>query len=141
VTDWVVSHTSLFTPPTAREKLIRLVDLRVWFAACEMVARRCACPAPLPRRFGLDELRRLTGLSPKRLRESLRRLGAARLLGWSESAITFPASPDIVPLRDRDGFEQFLVRIPNHRRLVKMMHTGVAAPSVRKPAVACCAQY
>jgi hypothetical protein len=101
-----------------REKLIRLVDLRVWFAACEMVARRCASPAPLPRRFGIDELRQLTGLSAKRLRESLRRLGAARLLGWSESAITFPASPEIVPLRDRNGFEQFLGRIPNHRRLV-----------------------
>jgi hypothetical protein len=101
-----------------REKLIRLVDLRVWFAACEMVARRCACPGPLPRRFGFDELQRLTGLSARRLRESLRRLGAARLLGWSESAITFPASPDIVPLRDRSGFEQFLDRIPNHRRLV-----------------------
>ena len=83
-----------------------------------MVARRCGSPAPLPRRFGLDELQRLTGLSPKRLRESLRRLEAARLLGWSESAITFPASPEIVPLRDRDGFRQFLDRIPNHRRLV-----------------------
>jgi hypothetical protein len=101
-----------------REKLIRLVDLRVWFAACEMVARRCASPAPLPRRFGIDELRQLTGLSAKRLRESLRRLAVARLLGWSESAITFPASPGIVPLRDRNGFEQFLGRIPNHRRLV-----------------------
>src|SRR5262249_46266739 len=55
------------------ENLIRLVDLRVWFAACEMVARRCGRATPLPRRFGLDELRRLTGLSTKRLKDSLRR--------------------------------------------------------------------
>jgi hypothetical protein len=100
------------------EKLIRLVDLRVWFAACEMVARRCGTPTPLPRRFGLDELQRLTGLSPKRLKDSLRRLTAARLLSWSKAAITFPASPETVPLRDRDGFRDFLDRIPNHRRLV-----------------------
>src|SRR5262249_32741843 len=74
------------------ENLIRLVDLRVWFAACEMVARRCGRPTPLPHRFGLDELQRLTGLSPKRLKDSLRRLTAARLLSWSKSAITFPAT-------------------------------------------------
>jgi hypothetical protein len=103
-----------------REKLIRLVDLRVWFAACEMVARRCRRPSPLPRRFGLDELQRLTGLSPRRLRDSLRRLEAARLLSWSESAIRFPASAEAVPLSDRDGFRCFLDRIPNHRRLVPL---------------------
>jgi hypothetical protein len=101
-----------------REKLIRLVDLRVWFAAWEMRARRCRTPSPLPRRFGLDELRRLTGLSPKRLKASLRRLEAAGLLAWSESAIGFPGSPEAVPFADRDGFRRFLDRIPNHRRLV-----------------------
>jgi hypothetical protein len=98
--------------------LIRLVDLRVYFAACEMVARRCNRPAPLPSRYGLGELKRLTGLSPKRLRDSLRRLQAARLLAWSESAITFPASPGVVPLADRDGFRDFLDEVPNRRRLV-----------------------
>ena len=86
-----------------REKLIRLVDLRVWFAAWEMRARRCRRPAPLPRRFGLEELAGLTGLSPRRLKDALRRLEAARLLGWSESAVEFPASPEAVPLPDRDA--------------------------------------
>ena len=83
-----------------------------------MRARRCRRPAPLPRRFGLGELQGLTGLSPKRLKASLRRLEAARLLAWSESAIAFPASAEGVPLSDRDGFQRFLGRIPNHRRLV-----------------------
>ena len=45
------------------EKLIRLVDLRVWFAAWEMRSRRCRRPGPLPCRFGLDELRGLTNES------------------------------------------------------------------------------
>jgi hypothetical protein len=101
-----------------REKRIRLVDLRVWFGACEMVARRCGRQAPLHCRYGLDELQRLTGLSTRRLKDSLRRLKAARLLSWSKSAITFPASPEVVTLRDRAGFRDFLDRIPNHRRLV-----------------------
>lgn len=59
----------------------------------------------------------ITGLSPKRLRESLRRLEAARLLTWSESAIGFPASPEVVPLPDRADFRRFLDAIPNHQRL------------------------
>jgi hypothetical protein len=101
-----------------REKLIRLVDLRVWFAAWEMRARRCRTPSPLPRRFGLDELRQLTGLSIKRLKASLRRLEAAGLLAWAEAAIAFPGSPEAVPFPDRDGFRRFLDSIPNHRRLV-----------------------
>jgi hypothetical protein len=100
------------------EKLIRLVDLRVYFAAWEMQARRGQRPAPLPRRFGLGELQRLTGLSLKRLKASLRRLVHAGLLAWSESAIAFPVSIDGVPLSDRDGFRQFLDHIPNRRRLV-----------------------
>jgi hypothetical protein len=100
------------------EKLIRLVDLRVWFAAWEMRARRCRTPSPLPRRFGLGELQRLTGLSVRRLKASLRRLEAAGLLVWSESAIGFPVSVEGVPLSDRDGFRRFLDGIPNHRRLV-----------------------
>jgi hypothetical protein len=100
------------------EKLIRLVDLRVWFAAWEMRARRCRTPSPLPRRFGLGELQGLTGLSRKRLKASLRRLEAAGLLIWSESAIAFPVSIEGVPLADRDGFHRFFDQISNPRRLV-----------------------
>jgi hypothetical protein len=101
-----------------REKLIRLVDLRVWFAAWEMRARRCRRPAPLPGRFGLEELERLTGLSARRLADALRRLEAARLLGWSESAVEFPALPATIPLPDRAAFARFLNRIPNYGRRV-----------------------
>jgi hypothetical protein len=100
------------------EKLIRLVDLRVWFAAWEMRARRCRRPAPLPRRYGLGELQGLTGLSLKRLKAALRLLEDVGLLAWSESAIAFPVSVEGVPLSDRDGFRAFLGRIPNRRRMV-----------------------
>jgi hypothetical protein len=102
------------------ERIIRLVDLRVWFAAWEMRARRCRRPAPLPGRFGLEELGRLTGLSARRLVDALRRLEAARLLNWSQSAVEFPALPGTVPLPDRVAFARFFDQIPNHGRRVPM---------------------
>ena len=101
-----------------REKFIRLADLRVWFAAWEMRARRCRLPSPLPRRYGLRELDRLTGLAPKRLKAALRRLEAAGLLRWSESAIEFPAPSEALAVLDGDGFRRFLDAIPNHQRRV-----------------------
>jgi hypothetical protein len=72
----------------------------------------------MPRRFGLEELAGLTGLSPRRLRDALHRLESARLLDWSESAVEFPASAGAVLAPDRDAFERFLDGIPNHDRLV-----------------------
>jgi hypothetical protein len=114
-----------------RENLIRLADLRVWFAAWEMRARRCRLPSPLPRRFGLGELAKLTGLSPRRLKAAIRRLEAARLLAWSEAAITFPAHAESPERLGGDGFRPFFDRIPNHdrkvpvpRRILRMLAAG-----------------
>jgi hypothetical protein len=101
-----------------RIKHIRLVDLRVWFAAHEMDARRCRVGPDLPRRFTVEELRNLTGLPLRRLRDSLRRLRAAQLLGWSEDALGFPDSTDDLPVDDPDDFRAFLNRIPNPNRKV-----------------------
>jgi hypothetical protein len=102
------------------EAIIRLGDLRVWFACWEMRARRCRVPSPLPRRFGLEELERLTGLAPRRLRAAIRRLETARLLDWSEGAISFPAAAEALAVLDGDGFRHFLGQIPNQRRRVPM---------------------
>jgi hypothetical protein len=101
-----------------RQRAIRLADLRVWFAAWEMRSRRCLRPAPLPRRFGLVELARLTGLSTRRLTPALRRLQDARLLDWSESAIEFPAPSEALAGLDALAFRRFLDGIPNRQRRV-----------------------
>ena len=101
-----------------RHKLIRLVDLRVWFAAHEMDARRCRVGQDFTPKFNLRELKRLTGLSIKRLKDSLRRLQAARLLNWSEAALGFPESTDGLPGGDTDDFGAFLGQIPNPERKV-----------------------
>jgi hypothetical protein len=101
-----------------QENLIRLADLRVYFACWEMRARRCRRPSLLPRRFGLGELARLTGLSPGRLMAAIRRLEAARLLRWSEAAIRFPAAAEAMAGLEGDGFRRFFDRLPNHDRRV-----------------------
>jgi hypothetical protein len=103
---------------TYRQRIIRLADLRVWFAAWEMRARRCGRPSPLPRRFGLGELARLTGLAPRRLRAAIRRLEAARLLRWSEAAVGFPAAAEALAGLDGDDFRRLFDFIPNHDRRV-----------------------
>jgi hypothetical protein len=114
-----------------QQDLIRLADLRVWFAAWEMRARRCRLPSPLPRRFGIGELGRLTGLSHRRLKAAIRRLEAARLLRWSEAAVGFPAAAEALALLDRDGFKRFFDQIPNHgrrvpvpRRILRLLASG-----------------
>ena len=101
-----------------RSKLIRLVDLRVWFATHEAAARRCGVEKDSPRRFNLEELRKLTGLSLKRLKESVKRLQAARLLNWSETALAFPGSLDEWPVDGQADFRAFLDQIPNRERKV-----------------------
>jgi hypothetical protein len=113
------------------EGVIRLADLRVWFAAWEMRARRCRLPSPLPRRFGLGELAKLSGLSPRRLKAAIRRLEAARLLAWSDAAIAFPAPAEPLERIGGDGFRHFFDRIPNHdrkvpvpRRILRLLAAG-----------------
>jgi hypothetical protein len=113
------------------QDLIRLADLRVWFACWEMRARRCRLPSPLPRRFGMNELAKLTGLSPRRLKAAIRRLEAARLLSWSETAVAFTLAAEALAGLDGDGFRRFFDRIPNHdrkvpvpRRILRMLAAG-----------------
>ena len=124
-----------------RRKLIRLVDLRVWFAAHEMDARRCRIEQDFTPKFSLRELKRLTGLSVKRLKDSLRRLQAAKLLSWSETALGFPESTDCVPEADADDFATFLDQVPNAdrkipvpRRILRLL-AGGARPALIATAV------
>ncbi len=77
-----------------RTRLIQLQDLRVWFAAHEIVARRCQLapnqvPAYTPR-----ELHGLVGGGAgAHHRASLRRLDTHGLLTWSNTTLTFATSP------------------------------------------------
>lgn len=101
-----------------RLKLIRLVDLRVWFAFHEMDARRCLVEHPLIGKFTTHEARKLTGLSAKRIKDSLRRLQDARLVEWTPSGLSFPDSAGDSPVTKTLDFQTFLDGIPNPNRKV-----------------------
>jgi|LNFM01.1.fsa_nt_gb hypothetical protein len=95
------------------EGLIRIPDLRAWFACHEAKARRCGGKGRGEARFNLDEIRGLTGVPVSKLRGSIGRLEAAGLLAWSESALSFGDGHDL-----GDGFATFLSELPNNARRV-----------------------
>src|SRR4051794_25724271 len=81
-------------------------DFRAWLAAQEMLARRCGLDGGRVPAYGLAELAQLLGVQERTARASLRRLGAAGLVVWSEEAIIFPPPPAIPmggPLEDTIG--------------------------------------
>ena len=81
-----------------RNNFIRLVDLRVWFAAHETAARRCRVRQDYPRRFNLEELRNLTGLSLKSAQALGRQTPGRKAPELVRRPIGFPDSPDQVPV-------------------------------------------
>jgi len=100
-----------------RHQRIRLLDLRVWFAAHELVARRCGLKPGQHPAYTLDELHGLVGgVGGEYLRASLHRLEAAGLLSWSNSAITFATTPGALQGEDRSSLQAMLAGIPNNRR-------------------------
>lgn len=95
------------------EGLIRIADLRAWFACQEANARRSNGKGGEAPQFVLDEIRGLTGVPVSKLRGSIGRLEAAGLLAWSESALSFGDGHDL-----GDGFAAFLSELPNNARRV-----------------------
>src|SRR4029453_10740284 len=77
-----------------RTRLIQLRDFRIWFAAQEMVARRCQIDAGQVPVYTPGELHGLVGgVGGEHLRTSLRRLDALGLLIWPSTTLTFARSP------------------------------------------------
>jgi len=95
------------------EKLIRIADLRAYFACQEANARRSNGKGGEAPRFVLEEIRGLTGVPVSKLRGSIKRLEAAGLLSWSESALTFGDGSGLGP-----RFVAFLSKLPNNARRV-----------------------
>lgn len=108
------------------EKLIRIADLRAYFACQEANARRSNGKGGEAPRFVLEEIRGLTGVPVSKLRGSIKRLEAAGLLSWSESALTFGDGSGLGP-----RFVAFLSKLPNNdrrvpvpRRIVRLIAGG-----------------
>jgi hypothetical protein len=119
-----------------RSRLIQLMDFRVWFAAQEMVARRCQIAAGQVPDYTPRELHGLVGgVGGEHLRASIRRLDTLGLLTWASTSLTFAASPtDLRRVHDLTGFQTMLQattnphrRVPVPRQAVRLIAGGLKA--------------
>ena len=103
-----------------RVRHIELIDLRVWFAAQEMVARRCQLqPDQVPNFFPTELHGLVGGVGGEYLRASLRRLAALGLLIWSHTQLTFATSPaDVLGHHDLTDLHTMVHALPNTQRRV-----------------------
>lgn len=99
--------------------IIRLYDLRVWFACFEAVARRCdVAPDRFPR-YTFEEIFRLVGgADPGAIQTAVGRLSKAGLLEWSERQIRLPAAMSRVENGRDPDLGQMIELVVNHRRKV-----------------------
>src|SRR5713101_2268919 len=119
-----------------RTRLIQLMDFRVWFAAQEMVARRCQLAPDHVPDYTSKELHGLVGgVGGEHLRASLRRLHTLGLLTWSSTRLTFATAPtDLRGVEDLSDFftmHQVIVnnrrRVPVPRQAVRLIAGGLKA--------------
>jgi len=106
-----------------RAKIIRLVDLRVWLACHELVARRTAARKGVAPRYTIAELHKLVGgVGGKRLEASVRRLTAAGFLHWTSVRIELRGEI-AADVEAHTVSPKRLVPVP--RRLVRYLAGGV----------------
>jgi hypothetical protein len=98
-----------------QQRRIGIVDVRVWLAAHELVARRCRVEPGQKMLYRTDELERLVG-NAHSIQQSLRRLAQAGLLWWDEAQITFPE--EATSMDECEAVHAMLEQIPNHKRRV-----------------------
>lgn len=102
-----------------RTEKIRLLDLRVWLACFELVARRCRLQKGRFPRYQWREIQPLTGLADAgHVRRAVGRLQEVGLLRWDETRITFPASARDVRVADADTMHAWIRTVPNRQRKV-----------------------
>lgn len=115
--------------------LVRWYDLRVWFACQEAVARRCGARKGIPMRYSAAEIHALVGgAGGEHVRAAIRRLEAAGLLCWSESAITFGNSSEEIRSEDLSGLWMMVEDLgqPNRKVPVPRRTIRFIAAAARK---------
>jgi len=112
---------------------IQLKDLRVWFGALELVARRCGLKDEREACYTTKELRKfVAGRGGEE--DSIRHLEAVGLLSWSETEITFAKEVSELCIPDVSTLHEMLSRIQNNRRKVpvpRQIVRFIASPSKR----------
>lgn len=119
----------------SRTRELRPLDLRVWLASFEAVARRCGAWNGCRVAYSTGELRELTGAASDRsVRESLRRLERTGLLTWRHTGVEHAATVEEValaqpgPMLDALGLVATPTRrVPVPRRLVRELCRATSA--------------
>jgi hypothetical protein len=73
-----------------RARPLGIGDFRAWLACHELMARRCTVNDDRAPAYTFVELAKLLKVTERRARASVRRLGDAGLIEWSDEAIGFP---------------------------------------------------
>ena len=98
-----------------QQRLICIVDLWVWFAAYELVARRCQVKPGHVVYYRTEELSDLVS-GTHSMASSLRKLARANLLHWHANTLTFPDDRSIQ--QDSAAVQAMLEQITNRHRLI-----------------------
>ena len=102
-----------------RRGFVTRLDIRVWLACFEAVARRCRVPRGCVARFTVVELRELVGSdSDEEIRRSIRRLTARGLVCWSEASVRVGQPVRALCNDEQADLDEHLAQVPNHRRRI-----------------------
>lgn len=102
-----------------KQGIIRLLDLRVWLAIHETVARRCKGSKNLFFRHTKEEIQLLVGGAKiASIQTAIRRLSNAGLLEWSERSIRFPVVTADTQDDGEAEWREMVELVTNHRRKV-----------------------
>ena len=106
-----------------RQGAISLLDLRVWLACHELVARRCCTDRRLKACYRVEELRPIVGGALPRLRKAVRSLQDAGLLDWQGDRIGLvPMVGDDESLTAmREAVQNWRRKVPVPRRVIRFL--------------------
>lgn len=116
-----------------REGHLKRRDLQTWFAAHELVMRRCTLRRERDARFLIGEIEELTGLNGSSVKASIKRLEHLKFLSWSTERVEVKCgSPDF--LRGLTGLSEMLESVTNNRRTIPIpRQTVLLLCRVRRP--------
>lgn len=101
-----------------RATILRPVDLRVWLATFEAVARRCAAREGCEPEYRVQELATLTGCAYRTVMESLARLRASGLVDVRREGVTHCGTLTDLAFCDTRDVNDALTLVANHERRV-----------------------
>lgn len=116
-----------------RKGLLRTADLRTWFAAHELLARRCNLRKGRVPRFTVIEASSVSLLSVSLSKASIRRLTRLGFLAWSNAGVQ-PLSGTEATVVALTGLSSMTAAVTNPRRVLPIpRHTVLMLARSRRP--------